>query len=93
MIRDFWRSLANLSSLISHLGSLSRELAMATGGEVQARERRMATEAGVCPRLTAPIPLSAAITAGRGGNVVEAQDEWSHRECQAVCRRCGAISD
>ena len=93
MIRDFWRSLANLSSLISHLGSLSRELAMATGGEAQARERRMATEAGVCPRLTAPIPLSAAKTAGRGGNEVETQDEWSHRECQAVWRRCGAISD
>ena len=93
MIRDFWRSLANLSSLISHLGSLSRELAMAMSGEAQARERRMATEAGVCPRLTAPIPLSAAKTAGRGGNVVEAQDEWSHRECQAGCRRCGAISD
>ena len=57
-------------------------LAMAMGGEAQARERRMATEARVCPRLTAPIPLSAAKTAGRGGNVVEAQDEWSHRECQ-----------
>ena len=54
---------------------------MATGGEAQARERRMATEAGVCPRLTAPIPLSAAKTAGRGGNEVESQDEWSHREC------------
>ena len=66
-------------------------LAMATGGEAQARERRMATEAGVCPRLTAPIPLSAAKTAGRGGNEVEAQDEWSHRECQAGSRRCGAI--
>ena len=68
-------------------------LAMATGGEAQARERRMATEAGVCPRLTAPIPLSAAKTAGRGGNEVEAQDEWSYRECQAGCRRCGAIYD
>jgi len=68
-------------------------LAMAMGGEAQARERRMATEAGVCPRLTAPIPLSAAKTAGRGGNEVETQDEWSHRECQAGCRRCGAIYD
>ena len=46
----------------------------------------MATEAGVCPRLTAPIPLSEAKTAGRGGNGVEAQDEWSHRECQTGCR-------
>ena len=45
----------------------------------------------VCPRLTAPIPLSAAKTAERGGNEVEAQDEWSHRECQAGSRRCGAI--
>ena len=36
---------------------------MAMSGEAQARERRMATEAGVCPRLTAPIPLSAAKTA------------------------------
>ena len=44
---------------------------MVMGGEAQARERRMATEAGVCPRLTAPIPLSAAKTAGRGGNEVE----------------------
>ena len=68
-------------------------LAMATGGEAQARERRMATEAGVCPRLTAPIPLSGAKTAGRERNGVEAQDEWSHRECQAGCRRCGAIYD
>ena len=66
---------------------------MAMGGEAQARKRRMATEAGVCPRLTAPIPLSAAKTAGRVGNEVEAQDEWSHRECQAGCRRCGAIYD
>ena len=68
-------------------------LAMATGGEAQARERRMATEAGVCPRLTAPTPLSEAKTAGCGGNEVETQDEWSHRERQAECRRCGAISD
>lgn len=36
----------------------------ATGGEAQARERRMATEAGVGPRLTAPIPLSEARTLG-----------------------------
>lgn len=66
---------------------------MTMGGETQAREHRMATEAGVGPRLTAPIPLSAAKSAGRGGNEVEAQDEWSHRECQAGCRRYGAISD
>ena len=66
---------------------------MATGGEAQARERRTATEAGVGPRLTAPIPLIEAKTAGCGGNEVETQDEWSHRECQARSRRCGAISD
>ena len=27
---------------------------------------------------------------GWEGNGMEAQDEWSHRECQAYCRRCAA---
>ena len=31
-------------------------MAMSMGGDAEARERRMATEAGVCPRLTAPPP-------------------------------------
>ena len=46
---------------------------MAMGGEAQARERRMATEAGVGPRLIAPIPLSEAKTAGREGM------KWRHK--------------
>ena len=63
------------------------------GGAAKARKRRMATEAGVCPRLTATNLRAEGESSGVRRERNTAPDERSQRECQAGCRRCGAISD
>ena len=57
-------------------------LAMSMGGDAEARERRMATAARVCPGLTALIPPSEASALGCAVNDDGGQAQRRHRVCQ-----------
>ena len=56
-------------------------LAMSMGGDAEARERRTATAARVCPGLTTPIPPSEASALGCAVNDDGGQAQRRHRVC------------
>ena len=57
-------------------------MAMSMSGEAEARERRTATAARVCPRRTATTPPSVARTAGFAVNDNGGRAQRRHRVCQ-----------